>query len=172
MQIRTNLRTTTTPTSADSLRARLEKLTACQERMQRVNSYVRNRNVRALKEMGYTDAGIATLFSRSKPHLGGGFFPTYKVTNNATIIRMLRAQLADMEANADAAPALVEGKEYTSRSDGLSVSFTFLAKPDKGARALLRRNGFVRSSGEFTYSREWSAAALRAAAHLRGIFDA
>ena len=153
------------------LRARLEKLVTSQQRMQRVNSYVRNRNVRGLKEMGYTDDGIAALMNRAKPHLGGGFFPTYKIDNATAQIRAVRAEIEAAELASGDIPNLIEADSYSYRHDALSVTFTFLAKPDKAIRALLRRHGFARSSGDFQYSREWSSAALRAAASVRRVLD-
>lgn len=172
------MQTVTTDRTNDSaantitiLRDRLDKLTTSHQRMQRVNSYVRNRNVRGLKEMGYTDEGIAKLFSGKKPHLGGGFFPSYKVDNAAAQIRAVRAEIEAAELASGDIPHQVEGDAYTYRHDALSVAFSFLAKPDKGTRAMLRRFGFVRSSGEFQYSREWSSAALRAAASVRRALD-
>ena len=159
--------TENTASPVEALRARLDKLTASQQRMQRVNSYVRNRNLRGLKEMNYSDDEIAALLNRAKPHLGGGFFPAYKITNAASQIRTVRAEIEAAELASGEVPQLLESDEYTYRHDALSVSFSFMAKPDKATRAVLRRHGFARSSGEFCYSREWSSAALRAAASVR-----
>ncbi len=157
--------------NVNGLRVRLERLVTSQQRMQRVNSYVRNRNVRGLKEMGYTDDGIAALLNGTKPHLGGGFFPTYKLDHAAAQIRAVRAEIEAAELASGDIPNLVDADGYTYRHDALAVAFSFLAKPDKAIRALLRRHGFVRSSGEFQYSREWSSAALRAAASVRRVLD-
>lgn len=155
-----------------ALRDRLERLTASHQRMVRVNSYVRNRNTRGLKEMGYSDEHVAKLLEGVKPHLGGGFFPKYKLDNGAAKIRTVRAELSAAELANGEMPGCVETGTYTYRHDALSVSFRFLAKPDKAARAILRRYGFVRSNGDFAYSREWSSPALHAAAAVRQYLDA
>lgn len=166
-------RTAAQPVAA--LRDRLDKLTTSHQRMQRVNSCVRNRNVRGLKEMGYTDDGIAKLLSGAKrgakPYQGGGFFPSYKIDHAALQIRTVRAEIEAAELASGDVPHQVEGDAYSYRHDALSVTFSFTAKPDKGTRAILRRFGFMRASGEFQYSREWSSAALRAAASVRRALD-
>lgn len=170
MQITTEQGTVSTDQLA-ALRHRLDKLTTSQQRMQRVNSYLRNRNTRGLKEMGYTDAEIANLFSGAKANRGAGFFASYKLANVASQIRALRAEVSAAELASGDLPSVAEGSNYTYRADALAVSFEFMAKPDKGTRAVLSRAGFVRAGGQFCYKREWSADALRAASSVRLVLD-
>lgn len=153
------------------LRVRLEKLMTSQQRMQRVNSYVRNRNVRGLKEMGYTNDGIAALVNGAFPHQGRVLFSTYKLDYASAQIRAVRAEIAAAEMASGEIPSQVETDTYTCRHDAQAVTFWFLSKPDKGTRAALRRFGFVRSGGEFRYSRECSSDVLRAVASVRRVLD-
>lgn len=154
------------------LRARLEKLVSSQQRMCRVNSYLRNGNLRGLKEMGYSETGIAALLSGAKSYLGAGFFPAHKISNTEAKIRAVRSEIQVAELASGNIPMDVENDLYRYHHDALSVTFGFDAKPDKAIRAVLRRQGFIRSSGEFQYSREWSSAALRAASAVRRFLDA
>jgi hypothetical protein len=159
--------------TVESLLERLAKLEHHQERMRRVNSLARNRNVRALGEMGYSEAQIASLLSPEHTR-HGGFFPSYKVKTGAAKIRALKDQLRELDVAAGRDSVHVEESEYTYCEDTTErkVTFQFGAKPDKTVRAALRRHGFTRQIGARHYARSLTTTSLRAAAQLRSLLGA
>lgn len=159
-------------TEAAELQTRITNLEAVRDRMRRVNSLVRNRNTRALKEMGYSQAQIEKMLTPNCD-ASGGFFPTYKLRNNDTKLRALKSRLKELDALLGRIDLQIEREGYVYTEDGADgrVSFRFLAKPDKVIRAALRKYGFIHSAAPNIYDRPICSAAIVAANRLRAILD-
>ena len=153
--------------AADLIAAKLAKLEGVRERMRKVNTLVRNRNAKGLKRLGYADSKVARLLQPDSENRGA-FYTDYKLRNNYQQIMSLR-RLARKLETVDRSDVSIDQDEYMYREDVSTetISFRFMAKPDKALRALLRRAGFVLRPSRNTYERALDFAGIEAASGLR-----
>ena len=139
--------------TADIVAVRIAKLKAAYERMRKINSLVRKRNVKGLKRFGYSEAQISRLLQLENEKRSS-IYPDFKLRNSYRKIVALR-RLARLLDTTDRQDVAIEEESYSYHEDvaAQQIRYRFAAKPDKAIRALLRRAGFELRPSRNAYER-------------------
>jgi len=130
------------PDALVKLKAQLADAQAAQERMKKVNAFIRREDRDGIKNLGYSDDDTTQFF---KPDFCGRVgFPSYRLSNNNANINRLKDRIAELERHAERTDKERVGSGYTYREDTAEnrVMFLFDGKPSEQIRKLLKRNGF------------------------------
>lgn len=130
------------PEAIDKLSAKLTKLESDQDKMKKINAFIRKNNRSGLEALGLTAEQTEALF---KPDFAGRIgFPSYALTNNNANIKRLKDRIAQLKKNAERVTTSKTGSgyEYKESTEENRVMFFFDAKPTKEIRKTLRKYGF------------------------------
>lgn len=155
------------------LKARLDELTAMQEKMKAVNAYYRkNKTLDDCPDLLPEERKeIEELWERGI--CVGAPYPPYHLTNNNAAIKRVREHIERLES-AKKSDIEVEHHGYTYKENGeaMRVQLIFPGKPDDDTRALLKSYGFRWSPRNGAWQRQLTDNGRRAARQLMRELDA
>ena len=156
------------PLALEKLQARLDYLTAAQERMKRVNAWYRGHGT----ALGCPDLSASEVARGCKSPVP---FETWALRNNAANITRLRDRMDDLsnlkaarenQKNSASEFENLRGLEVVENVETMRLQLLFEAVPSAEVRALLKQNGFRYAPSCHAWQRQLTDNARRALSSL------
>ena len=149
----------------DILQTKLEKLQKLQERMRLANKAIRKDDKQALKDIGFSEAGIKELYTPN--FLGGLGFASFQLSNNNAEIHRLERRIKNLQVKQTSEPIVETHENYIYKEEDNRCQFVFDGKPSDAVRTLLKRFSFKWSPSrsawvrQLTRNGQWAAESVK-----------